>query len=249
MIKALILRRYWLLRNRFFVTLAVVIAVSIGLHFFLSAILQEIYSFSPNGIPFQTWLFSNTIFTFSSIILFIIIYRDLFDHQANVQFLKTLAISPNSKFKIVLSIVVSSVFECVLYGFISSLALLVLLPQFISFIHFLSFIGYLIIFLILLANIMIMLTILIQRVFIFLFLSTTFLFFVSAATAFLVDKDISSSILNAIIINNPLTMLVFDIRMLIFFGDYQSLWIIISIVISFFWFAINGFLLKRKLKQ
>jgi len=149
----------------------------------------------------------------------------------------------------VLSIVVSSVFECVLYGFISSLALLVLLPQFISFIHFLSFIGYLIIFLILLANIMIMLTILIQRVFIFLFLSTTFLFFVSAATAFLVDKDMSSSFLNTIIINNPLTMLVFDIRMLIFFGDYQSLWIIISIVISFFWFAVNGFLLKRKLKQ
>lgn len=243
------MRRYWLLRNRFFATLAIVVSVSVGLHFFLSAILQEIYSFSPNGISFQTWLFPSTIHAFASILLFIIIYRDLFSHQGNVQFLKSLAISPNSKFKIILSIAISSVIECALYGLVSSLALLVILPQFMSFTHYLSLIGYLLMYLILLANIMITFAIIFQRLFIFLFVSTSFLFFISAATSFLFEDQMSSSVLSSITLNNPLTMIVFDLRALIFFGEFQVLWIILSILISLFWLVFNAFLLKRKLKQ
>tara|TARA_B100000674_G_scaffold405712_1_gene352553 strand:- start:58 stop:300 length:243 start_codon:yes stop_codon:yes gene_type:complete len=80
-------------------------------------------------------------------------------------------------------------------------------------------------------------------------MSTSFLLFISAATSFLFEDQMSSSVLSSIILNNPLTMIVFDLRALIFFGEFQVLWIILSVLISLFWLVFNAFLLKWKLKQ
>ena len=123
MIKALILRRLWLLRHRLTSTLPLIIIIPICFHLFLSAVVKNIYTYSPNGIPIELWLFPGIIFSFGSLSMLTIIYRDLFSLQINSEFLKLLAISPNSKFKIISSILLSSLIECLIYGFISMLIL------------------------------------------------------------------------------------------------------------------------------
>ena len=144
MIRALIIRRFWLLRNRILITAPIIVLTPIGFHVFLSSVINNIYSFSPNGISIETWLFPGVIFSFSSLTMLAIVYRDLFNPQSTLQFLKLLSISPNSKMKIIIGILSSSLVECLFYSIISTLILLIFTPDPFSFFAFLSIQFYLI---------------------------------------------------------------------------------------------------------
>ena len=211
--------------------------------------IKNIYTYSPNGIPIELWLFPGIIFSFGSLSMLTIIYRDLFSLQINSEFLKLLAISPNSKFKIISSILLSSLIECLIYGFISMLILTFLLPNPLSFMIYFTIICYLVIYLSLMCNLIISLSLLIRRVFIFLFSSIIILqlFFVSSNILF--EYQIYSDVLNVIFFNNPFSMLLSDLRNFIFFNIFNFIWIIISVAITICWMGLNSVLLKRKLKQ
>ena len=146
------MRRFWLLRNRLVITAPIIILSPIAFHVFLSSVINNIYSSSPNGIPIESWLFPGVIFSFGSLTMLAILYRDLFNSQSNLQFLKLLSISPNSKFKIILGIILSSLIECLSYCIISTLTLLIFMPEPFSFSAFLFILFYLIFYLGLFGN-------------------------------------------------------------------------------------------------
>ena len=243
------MRRFWLLRNRLVITAPIIILSPIAFHVFLSSLINNIYSSSPNGIPIESWLFPGVIFSFGSLTMLAILYRDLFNSQSNLQFLKLLSISPNSKFKIILGIILSSLIECLSYCIISTLTLLIFMPEPFSFSAFLSILFYLIFYLGLFGNCIITLSIFVQRGFTFLFLSFIFLqlLFVSSNVQF--DQEIYSQIMNMIFFNNPFNMLLYDLRYLIFFGETNFIWVSISIALSLIWIFLNSLFLKKKLNQ
>ena len=243
------MRRFWLLRNRLVVTAPIIILSPIAFHVFLSSLINNIYSSSPNGIPIESWLFPGVIFSFGSLTMLAILYRDLFNSQSNLQFLKLLSISPNSKFKIILGIILSSLIECLSYCIISTLTLLIFMPEPFSFSAFLSILFYLIFYLGLFGNCIITLSIFVQRGFTFLFLSFIFLQLLFVSSNVLFDQEIYSQIMNMIFFNNPFNMLLYDLRYLIFFGETNFIWVSISIALSLIWIFLNSLFLKKKLNQ
>ena len=243
------MRRFWLLRNRLVITAPIIILSPIAFHVFLSSVINNIYSSSPNGIPIESWLFPGVIFSFGSLTMLAILYRDLFNSQSNLQFLKLLSISPNSKFKIILGIILSSLIECLSYCIISTLTLLIFMPEPFSFSAFLSILFYLIFYLGLFGNCIISLSIYVQRVFTFLFLSFIFLQLLFVSSNILFDQEIYSQIMNMIFFNNPFNMLLYDLRYLIFFGETNFIWVAISIALSLLWIFLNSLFLKKKLNQ
>ena len=243
------MRRFWLLRNRLVITAPIIILAPIAFHVFLSSVINNIYSSSPNGIPIETWLLPGIIFSFGSLTMLAILYRDLFNPQSNLQFLKLLSISPNSKFKIILGILFSSLIECLSYSIISTLTLLIFMPEPFSFLAFLSILFYLIFYLGLFGNCIITLSIYVQRGFTFLFLSFIFLQLLFISSNILFEQQIYSQIMNMIFFNNPFNMLLYDLRYLIFFGETNFIWVVISIALSFLWIFLNSLLLKKKLNQ
>ena len=243
------MRRFWLLRNRLVITAPIIILAPIAFHVFLSSVINNIYSSSPNGIPIETWLLPGIIFSFGSLTMLAILYRDLFNPQSNLQFLKLLSISPNSKFKIILGILLSSLIECLSYSIISTLTLLIFMPEPFSFLAFLSILFYLIFYLGLFGNCIITLSIYVQRGFTFLFLSFIFLQLLFISSNILFEQQIYSQIMNMIFFNNPFNMLLYDLRYIIFFGETNFIWVIISIALSFLWIFLNSLLLKKKLNQ
>tara|TARA_B100001142_G_scaffold230891_1_gene229031 strand:+ start:1157 stop:1888 length:732 start_codon:yes stop_codon:yes gene_type:complete len=243
------MRRFWLLRNRLVITAPIIILAPIAFHVFLSSVINNIYSSSPNGIPIETWLLPGIIFSFGSLTMLAILYRDLFNPQSNLQFLKLLSISPNSKFKIILGILLSSLIECLSYSIISTLTLLIFMPEPFSFLAFLSILFYLIFYLGLFGNCIITLSIYVQRGFTFLFLSFIFLQLLFISSNILFEQQIYSQIMNMIFFNNPFNMLLYDLRYLIFFGETNFIWVVISIALSFLWIFLNSLLLKKKLNQ
>ena len=249
MIKALIIRRFWLLRNRLLITVPIIVLTPIAFHVFLSSVLKNIYSFSPNGVSIESWLFPGVIFSFGSLTMLAIVYRDLFNPQSTLQFLKLLSISPNSKFKIIIGILLSSIIECLFYSFISTLVLLIFTPEPFTFFAFLSILFYLIFYLSLIGNFVITLSIFVQRGFTFLFLSFILLQLLFVSSNILFEHQIYSEVMNIIFFNNPFNMLLYDLRYLIFFEESSFVWIAISSLIALIWIFLNSMLLKRKLKQ
>tara|TARA_B000000475_G_scaffold268418_1_gene260858 strand:+ start:7140 stop:7889 length:750 start_codon:yes stop_codon:yes gene_type:complete len=249
LIKALIVRRFWLLRNRLLITVPIIVLTPIAFHVFLSSVLKNIYSFSPNGVSIESWLFPGVIFSFGSLTMLAIVYRDLFNPQSTLQFLKLLSISPNSKFKIIIGILLSSIIECLFYSFISTLVLLIFTPQPFTFFAFLSILFYLIFYLSLIGNFVITLSIFVQRGFTFLFLSFILLQLLFVSSNILFEHQIYSEVMNIIFFNNPFNMLLYDLRYLIFFEESSFVWIAISSLIALIWIFLNSMLLKRKLKQ
>ena len=243
------MRRFWLLRNRLVITAPIIILSPIAFHVFLSSVINNIYSSSPNGIPIESWLFPGVIFSFGSLTMLAILYRDLFNSQSNLQFLKLLSISPNSKFKIILAILLSSLVECLFYSIISTLTLLIFMPDPFSFSEFLSILFYLIFYLGLFGNCIITLSIYVQRGFTFLFLSFIFLQLLFVSSNILFEQQIYSQMMNMIFFNNPFNMLLYDLRYLIFFGETSFIWVAISIALSLLWVFLNSLFLKNKLKQ
>ena len=243
------MRRFWLLRNRLVITAPIIILSPIAFHVFLSSVINNIYSSSPNGIPIESWLLPGVIFSFGSLTMLAILYRDLFNSQSNLQFLKLLSISPNSKFKIILGIILSSLIECLSYCIISTLTLLIFMPEPFSFSAFLSILFYLIFYLGLFGNCIITLSIYVQRGFTFLFLSFIFLQLLFVSSNILFDQEIYSQIMNMIFFNNPFNMLLYDLRYLIFFGETNFIWVAISIALSLLWIFLNSLFLKKKLNQ
>ena len=243
------MRRFWLLRNRLVITAPIIILSPIAFHVFLSSVINNIYSSSPNGIPIESWLFPGVIFSFGSLTMLAILYRDLFNSQSNLQFLKLLSISPNSKFKIILGIILSSLIECLSYCIISTLTLLIFIPEPFSFSAFLFILFYLIFYLGLFGNCIITLSIYVQRGFTFLFLSFIFLQLLFVSSNILFDQEIYSQIMNMIFFNNPFNMLLYDLRYLIFFGETNFIWVAISIALSLLWIFLNSLFLKKKLNQ
>ena len=243
------MRRFWLLRNRLVITAPIIILSPIAFHVFLSSLINNIYSSSPNGIPIESWLFPGVIFSFGSLTMLAILYRDLFNSHSNLQFLKLLSISPNSKFKIILGVILSSLIECLSYCIISTLTLLIFMPEPFSFSAFLSILFYLIFYLGLFGNCIITLSIFVQRGFTFLFLSFIFLQLLFVSSNVLFDQEIYSQIMNMIFFNNPFNMLLYDLRYLIFFGETNFIWVAISISLSLLWIFLNSLFLKKKLNQ
>ena len=243
------MRRFWLLRNRLVITAPIIILSPIAFHVFLSSLINNIYSSSPNGIPIESWLFPGVIFSFGSLTMLAILYRDLFNSHSNLQFLKLLSISPNSKFKIILGVILSSLIECLSYCIISTLTLLIFMPEPFSFSAFLSILFYLIFYLGLFGNCIITLSIFVQRGFTFLFLSFIFLQLLFVSSNVLFDQEIYSQIMNMIFFNNPFNMLLYDLRYLIFFGETNFIWVSISIALSLIWIFLNSLFLKKKLNQ
>ena len=243
------MRRFWLLRNRLVITAPIIILSPIAFHVFLSSLINNIYSSSPNGIPIESWLFPGVIFSFGSLTMLAILYRDLFNSHINLQFLKLLSISPNSKFKIILGVILSSLIECLSYCIISTLTLLIFMPEPFSFSAFLSILFYLIFYLGLFGNCIITLSIFVQRGFTFLFLSFIFLQLLFVSSNVLFDQEIYSQIMNMIFFNNPFNMLLYDLRYLIFFGETNFIWVSISIALSLIWIFLNSLFLKKKLNQ
>ena len=243
------MRRFWLLRNRLVITAPIIILSPIAFHVFLSSLINNIYSSSPNGISIESWLFPGVIFSFGSLTMLAILYRDLFNSHSNLQFLKLLSISPNSKFKIILGVILSSLIECLSYCIISTLTLLIFMPEPFSFSAFLSILFYLIFYLGLFGNCIITLSIFVQRGFTFLFLSFIFLQLLFVSSNVLFDQEIYSQIMNMIFFNNPFNMLLYDLRYLIFFGETNFIWVSISIALSLIWIFLNSLFLKKKLNQ
>jgi len=93
------------------------------------------------------------------------------------------------------------------------------------------------------------LSILIERISTFLSLTIILFFFVIFGTGILVEFEFYPQTLGLILSYNPLSMVLSELRGLLFFNQINWIWIALPTLIGFGWTWLNGYILKRKLGQ
>ena len=101
----------------------------------------------------------------------------------------------------------------------------------------------------LLGNLIITFSVLTDRISTYLSITISMFLFILFATGLLVEFDFYPKTVGTLLSYSPLSMILSDLRGILFFNHLEWGPIIISVAIALGWTWMNGYLLKHKLKQ
>ena len=249
MIKALLLRRIWLLGNNLTSSLVILFLFPLTVFIFTNLALRKIPSIGLYDISFDIWIYPSMIFLVTGFTILPSIFRDLFDLRVHKKVLSYLSLSPYSKKYMIFCFSIVSLFESLIFGFFSVILFSVIIPYPFGTIQTFGFILYFCIYTILLANIFITVSIIsdkLSTIFISLF---GFIFFMFFGSSLIISLDFFPTTINRILSLLPLVMCIKSMQSYLFSGYINWAFTIIPILTSFLLLFINSILIKNKLRQ
>ncbi len=249
MIKALLLRRIWLLGNNLTSSLVILFLFPLTVFIFTNLALRKIPSIGLYDIPFDIWIYPSMIFLVTGFAILPSIFRDLFDLRVHKKVLSYLSLSPYSKKYLIFSFSIVSLFESLIFGLFSVILFSVIIPYPFGIIETFGFILYFCIYTILLANIFIAVSIIsdmLSTLFISLF---CFMFFMFFGSSLIISLDFFPTTINSVLSLLPLVMCIKSMQSYLFSGFINWGFTLIPILSSFLLMFINSILIKNKLRQ
>ncbi len=211
--------------------------------------LKNIIRFSISGVPYDIWVFPGLIFIIGSLGIYPIIYREIFDLRVHKKVLLNIALAPFSKSQLVFGNLCISVIEgltmCLFSIFIYSSIVSISLNA----TNFLFLIFCLAIYLFLIGNIYILLSISIDAITTMILSSFGLIVFMIFGNGFLIEFSFFPSFIESILKYNPISFSQQCYQRFISTGHFDWMLISIQIALIYILFLLNGFLLKRKLRQ
>jgi hypothetical protein len=143
----------------------------------------------------------------------------------------------------------SSIIETIFYVIITMITLKILIISPLHWTIFLFTPIFSSLYTFLLANIIVTFSIISERIYTFLSVSIILFFFIIFGNGFIIEFDLFPHIIGLILSYNPLSIILSELRNILFFNNIDWKLISIPILTSVFWTLLNGYILKRKLKQ
>ena len=249
MIKALLLRRFWLIRHRFMTTLAFMIILPLMLHVSITMVMENILVHSLSNIPYDVWVFPGIILLIAVSSTFAMIYRDLFDLRIHKKSFIPITMAPYSKFHLVVGFLTTSIIESLIYVIFAMGILTLLLSSSLPWSAYIIIPIFSFLYTFLFGNLMITFSVLTDRISTYLFISVIMFLFIIFGTGVLVEFDFYPKTIGTILSYNPLSIVLTQLRQLLFSNTIQGDLLAIPVVTSLIWTWMNGALLKRRLKQ
>ena len=215
----------------------------------ISIPLKNIIRYSISGVPYDIWVFSGLIFIIGSLGLYPIIYREIFDLRVHRKVLLNIALAPYSKSQLVFGNLCVAVLEALIMCLFSILIYSSIVSVSLNFLNFLFLIFCLVIYLLLVGNIYILLSISIDAITTMILSSFVLIFFMIFGNGFLIEFSFFPSFIESILKYSPISFSQQCYQRFTSTGYIDWMFIAIQIFIIYTLFVLNGFLLKRKLRQ
>ena len=177
MIRALLLRRVWLLGNNLTTSVVILFLFPLSIFIFTNLALRKVPSIGLYDIDFDVWIYPSMIFLVTGLCILPSIFRDIFDLRVHKKVLSYLSLSPYSKRYMILSLSIVSVVESLIFGLFSIILFSILIPYPFGLIKTIGFIFYFGIYIFLLSNIFITIAILSDKLSTILISVFAFIFF------------------------------------------------------------------------
>ncbi len=249
MIKALLLRRMWLIRHRFMTTLAFMVLLPLMLHVSITMVMKNILVHSLGNVPYDIWVFPGILLLIAVSSTFSMIYRDLFDLRIHKKSFIPITMAPYSKSHLVMGFLTTSIIESLVYVIFAMGVLTLLLSTPLPWMAYILIPIFAFLYTFLLGNIMITFSVLTDRISTYLSISVIMFLFIIFGTGMLVEFDFYPKIIGTILSYNPLSIVLTQLRQILFDGSIQWEFLAIPIITSLIWTWLNGALLKRRMKQ
>tara|TARA_B100001250_G_scaffold136892_1_gene117225 strand:- start:2602 stop:3351 length:750 start_codon:yes stop_codon:yes gene_type:complete len=249
LIIALIKRRIWLWKNRFISSIAMAFLFPILVILLIIVPLKSIILYSVTGILYESWVYPGFIFLITSIGIFPLLYRDFFDLRIHQKLLANIALTPYSKSTIIFSYLIYSIIEAIFFGFIAAIIYSLFIPTNLSFLNYFIMLFLIIVHLLLLGNLFITMSLLINSISIMWIAIFCLFVFVTLGNGFIIEFEFFPQIMESILRYQPFSYSYQSFHMFMSINIIDWKLIIISLVLIYFWILFNGFFLRRKFQQ
>ena len=239
----------WLWRNRLVPSIFLFFFMPILLFIMISIPLKNIIRYSISGVPYDIWVFSGLIFIIGSLGLYPIIYREIFDLRVHKKVLLNIALAPYSKSQLVFGNLFVAVLEALIMCLFSILIYSSIVSISLNFLNFLFLILCLVIYLFLVGNIYILLSISIDAITTMILSSFVLIFFMIFGNGFLIEFSFFPSFMESILKYSPISFSQQCYQRFTSTGYFDWMFIAVQVILIYTLFVLNGFLLKRKLRQ
>ena len=230
-------------------TIAFAVLIPLLLHITLTLVMKNIFIYSLDKIPYEIWVFPGIVLLVSILSAYAVLYRDLFDLRIHKKSFIPITLAPYSKFYLVGGFLLTAIVESLIYGILSMIILSFLLSQSLHWYSYIAIPLYGFTFLFLFVNLLLTISILSERITTFLSMIVILFFFMIFGTGILFEFEFYPTILGTVLTYNPFSLILSELRGFLFSNHINWIWILVPILTGFVWTWINGFILKRTLKQ
>ena len=219
------------------------------LHIGITMVMKNIVVQSIDQVPYDVWVFPGIILLIASVSTFSLIYRDLFDLRIHKKSFIPITLAPYGKTHLVIGFLVTSIIESLVYVIVAMGVLTVLLPEPLNWSAYFIVPLFTLLYIFLLGNLIITFSVLTDRISTYLSITISMFLFILFATGVLVEFDFYPKTIGTLLSYFPLSMILSDLRGILFFNRVEWGPIIIPVATALGWTWLNGYMLKRKLKQ
>ena len=249
MIKSLILRRFWLWKNRLVPSIFLFFLMPFFCFTMISLPLKNIIRFSLAGDSYDVWNFHGLIFLIGSISLFPIIYRDFFDLRIHRKVLINITLSPHSKFKLILNSLIISIMESVFISTISCLVFISFIPLNFDYIKLIFMFICLVMYLFIIGNLYITISLIIDSFFLVTIANTMLMIYIIFGVGFVIEFPFFPSGIEQILKLIPISFPFQIFQQFKSNGLTNFSMLSIIIILIYLWSLLNSKLLKFRLQQ
>ena len=249
MIRALLLRRVWLLGNNLTTSVVILFLFPLSIFIFTNLAFRKVPSIGLYDIEFDVWIYPSMIFLVTGLCILPSIFRDVFDLRVHKKVLSYLSLSPHSKRYMILSFSIVSVIESLIFGLVSIILFSALIPYPFSLIKTAGFIFYFSIYIFLLSNVFITIAILSDKLSTILIAVFAFIFFLIFGSGLIISPSFYPPLLETLLSVLPLTMVIKGMQSYLFSGFINWVFIVMPFLTSLLLLSLNSILIRNKLRQ
>jgi len=249
MIKTLLIRRIWIIKNRLFSTLGLLLILPIFLNIVINLPLKRIVVSPLWDIVHEQWIYPGLTIIVVIMMMIPSVYRDLFEHRIHNKLLPALSLTPISKSLYLYNFVLTIIIESIVYTILVMIVYSILIAPGFSIVDYLIMFPFLILFIALVANILISLSLIVNKTTLYNLLMLTFFLFIVFASATVIEFEYFPEVIGNLVKYLPTGQIMHSMRMALFSDVINWLIILASIVTILFWTYINGLLFTRRLQK
>ncbi len=249
MISTLLIRRIWIVKNRFLTTLGLLLILPVFLNIVINLPFKRLVVNPLWNIPHEQWIYPGLTIIVVVMMMIPSVYRDLFDLRIHKKLLPALALTPVSKALYLYNFVLTVIIEAAVYTIIVMQVYYILIaPGFAVLDYFIMF-PFILLFIALAANILITLSLIVDKTTLYSLFMLTFFLFIVFASGTVIEFEYFPEVIGNILRYLPTGQIMQSLRMALFSGVINWLILLSIFGIIILWTVINGILFKKRLTR
>ena len=249
MISTQLVRRFWIIKNRFFTTLGLILILPIFLNVIINLPFKRIVVNPLWNIPHEQWIYPGLTIIVVVMMMIPSVYRDLFELRIHKKLLPALALTPGSKSVYLYNFLLAVLIETMIYAILVMIINSILIVPGFGLLDYLIMIPFFILFLALGANILITLSLIVEKTTLYSLLMLMFFLFIVFASGTVIEFEYFPEIVGNVLRYLPTGQIMQSLRMALFSGVINWAILFIAFLTIILWTYFNGLLFKMRLNK